>query len=321
MINNTLISVIIPVYNVEPYLHKCINSVLNQTFQNFELILVDDGSTDNSGIICDEYAHKDERIKVIHQKNAGQSAARNNGFEISKGEYICFLDSDDWFSDNALEIFYNLVKNNNVDMGMIKIVSTSDENIAFYGTNKTIIMPLNDCLNNILKDPSLYSSPCNKIFKRDLINKLKFPEGRVYEDHYIYVDRLCQVKEIGYSLNACLFYRQRFDSTTHDQFSPKKLQYLEALEQVNQKLLSLNRKDLYYKHSNKLLNCYMDYCIKLKDSNIKEQDYYIKEIKIKAKKLFKKIPFYQWKSYVIKRFFIFILSLNLYKKLIFKDDK
>ena len=136
MYNKLLISVIIPVYNVEIYIKKCIDSVLNQTFQNFEIILIDDGSTDNSGRICNEYVLKDNRIKVIHQNNAGLSAARNKGIDVSSGNYICFLDSDDWYSNNALEEFINLVINYNADISIIDIFNTIDDNAIYSPKNQ-----------------------------------------------------------------------------------------------------------------------------------------------------------------------------------------
>lgn len=112
----TLISVIIPVYNVELYLRKCIDSVLSQTLRQIEVIIVDDGSPDGSPAICDEYARKDERVKVIHKKNEGAGIARNSGIEVATGEYITFLDSDDYLSDNTLEVLYTYAKNNNLDI-------------------------------------------------------------------------------------------------------------------------------------------------------------------------------------------------------------
>ena len=313
MTKESLISVIIPVYNVGPYLHKCINSVLNQTFQNFELILVDDGSTDNSGIICDEYALMDKRIKVIHQKNAGQSAARNNGFEISRGEYICFLDSDDWFSNNALEIFINTIKNYDVEIVMIKLLETYSENIEYKAKDNLKLLTSNECINSLLNDQYYLNNPCNKIYKRELIQKLKFPVGMIYEDFYIIIDRFLQIKRLAYTEKACLFYRIRNSSTTHCNFSKKSLQYIDSLEHVNNRALEINRKDLWYFYSNQLLGSYMEYSLKLSNSDIPDKAYYIKKYRIKSKKLFKSLPIYKWKFNLIKRFLIFITSFKIFK--------
>lgn len=127
MENQALISVIIPVYNVEEYLHKCIDSVLCQTYKNFEIILVDDGSTDSSGQICDEYVDKDERISAIHQKNSGPSKTRNTGLENATGKYIYFLDSDDYIESNALELLINTAESTDSDLVFFDAHSFSDD--------------------------------------------------------------------------------------------------------------------------------------------------------------------------------------------------
>lgn len=127
MENQALISVIIPVYNVEAYLRECIDSVLNQTYKNFEIILVNDGSTDSSGEICDEYVEKDDRITVIHQKNSGPSKTRNTGLENANGKYIYFLDSDDYIENNALELLVNTAESNDADLVFFDAHSFSDD--------------------------------------------------------------------------------------------------------------------------------------------------------------------------------------------------
>ena len=127
MENQALISVIIPVYNVEEYLHECIDSVLNQTYQNFEIILVDDGSTDSSGTICDEYVDKDDRVSVVHQKNTGPSKTRNIGLENATGKYIYFLDSDDYIEKNTLELLINTAESNDADLVFFDALSFADD--------------------------------------------------------------------------------------------------------------------------------------------------------------------------------------------------
>ena len=127
MENQALISVIIPVYNVEEYLRECVDSVLNQTYQNFEIILIDDGSTDSSGKICDEYAEKDSRISVIHKENGGPSKTRNTGLVNANGKYIYFLDSDDYIENNALEFLVNTAESNNADLVFFDAHSFADD--------------------------------------------------------------------------------------------------------------------------------------------------------------------------------------------------
>lgn len=147
--NNPLITVIIPCYKVEQYLPKCINSVLTQTYTNLEIILVDDGSPDNCGNICDNYAQKDSRIKVIHKTNGGLSDARNKGIDIAHGEYITFIDSDDYVSNDYIEVLYNLLKENNAQMSICLPYCISEMNetiIRINNKNKKIIFNSEEAL-------------------------------------------------------------------------------------------------------------------------------------------------------------------------------
>ena len=176
------ISIIVPVYNVEKYLRKCIDSILNQTFKDFELILVDDGSTDDSGKICDEYSLKDSRIKVIHKENGGQSSARNMGLDVAQGEYIGFVDSDDWIEKDMYEILYRNCKMKDGDIGIIGI------NFVY---NNRVRKGLEYPLQSWKKEESMYKLIehkyfgnyfCSKIFSRKLFKNIRFKEGIIYED-------------------------------------------------------------------------------------------------------------------------------------------
>ena len=180
-----LISVIIPVYKVEDYLEKCINSVINQTYTNLEIILVDDGSTDDSPKICDEYAKKDNRIKVIHKENGGLSDARNKGIEIASGEYIGFVDSDDWILPNMYEVLLrNLIKNN-ADISVCNLIRSKDD-IKDIKNKKIKIKVYNQekYLNKFFK---INSQTCeyyawNKLYKKNIIEKNMYPVGLTSED-------------------------------------------------------------------------------------------------------------------------------------------
>ena len=176
------ISIIVPVYNVEKYLRKCIDSILNQTFRDFELILVDDGSTDSSGKICDEYSLKDSRIKVIHKENGGQSSARNMGLDVAQGEYIGFVDSDDWIEKDMYEILYRNCKMKDGDIGIIGI------NFVY---NNRVRKGLEYPLQSWKKEEGMYKLIehkyfgnyfCSKIFSRKLFKNIRFKEGIIYED-------------------------------------------------------------------------------------------------------------------------------------------
>ena len=180
-----LISIIVPVYNIEEYLPRCVESILKQTYSNLELILVDDGSTDTSGSICDEYAKKDQRIRVIHKKNGGSSSARNEGIKIALGEYLGFVDSDDYIDDQG-----NLMQ---------EICKMPDDIIKYTADEflRELLLHIGDC------------SFCTKLLKRDLFFEKQFPEGVLNEDFHLLVKMLCNGESVV-SLPYCgyhVFYR------------------------------------------------------------------------------------------------------------------
>lgn len=168
-----IISIIVPVYNVEKFLHRCIDSILAQTFADFELLLINDGSKDNSGLICDEYAAKDNRVRVFHKENGGASAARNYGLDNATGKYICFIDSDDWVENNYLETLWPA---ENEDMVVCSITYEGKEKWELSLWDKKYNRAdLRDSLNYIVEHMAV-CSPCCKILRRDTIeeNKIRF---------------------------------------------------------------------------------------------------------------------------------------------------
>lgn len=173
-----MFSIIVPVYNVEKYLDKCLASISEQTFKEFECIVVDDGSPDNSNDIIDRYVNKDQRFKVIHQKNMGISAARNAGLAIAQGDYIAFVDSDDYISNEYLEKFALKIANTDVDVvicGFIEVLKDSQKTVCFEAPSTEVIK------QNILADiwPSY---PWNKCYKKYLFENIRFPVGKIFED-------------------------------------------------------------------------------------------------------------------------------------------
>ena len=198
MENKELISVVVPVYNVEKYLKYSIESIINQTYKNLEIILVDDGSTDSSSIICDEYSKKDSRIKVIHKENGGLADARNVGISNANGMYIGFLDSDDYIHPTFFEKLYNLLKNNNADISECEFIRISiddvDNSIRIVGEKNSklqiqIQSTGSDEALGLLYGPRLapYIKKVvvwNKLYRRELFCNLKFPVGRLHEDEF-----------------------------------------------------------------------------------------------------------------------------------------
>lgn len=228
------ISIIIPIYNVEKYLPQCLESVINQTYQNLEIILINDGSTDSCPQICNDYASRDSRIKVVHQKNGGLSAARNAGLQIATGEFISFVDSDDLLSLDFYHILLNTLLENDADIAecefqkfvnkeKIKYLHNEAENIIQVFEGEKIIKALS-------KGP-LHVMVWNKLYKIKLVSGILFPLNRISEDLFwtykVYGDCTKTVK-----INKELyFYRQRENSIMASRYSVKRLDSLDAYEE------------------------------------------------------------------------------------------
>lgn len=249
------ISIIVPVYNSENYLYKCINSIISQDFKNFELILINDGSTDNSGQICDKYAQQDSRIKVIHKKNNGQASARNIGLQISKGNYISFVDSDDWIDTKMYSELYKLIKIYDADISVCAIEMVKEEivrnNIDEYNYNLSNIEALESlyATNNVLTDWGV----CNKLYRSFLWKDLRFEEGIVYEDVMPNIKCLYNSRNVAYTNKSLYYYRQTENSTTRGVYNIKRLQEVYEKEKVLNFFKELKLKNLSYYAGNELL--------------------------------------------------------------------
>lgn len=236
------ISVIIPVYNVEKYLNKCIDSVLSQTYTNFELILIDDGSTDSSSRICDEYAQKDNRVIVVHKKNGGVSAARNMGLELSKGEYITFVDSDDYVDADFFEVALKEIVENNADVFVSGLTMEYYNNGHIvkeqqYGIERDCIYITKELLEAWAKEefPSIcMCGPWCKLYKSKTIkNKVEFNESMsLGEDTYFNLDVLLGVEKLFFS--KCVFYHYRRENE-NSLFSRLHKNIYEILQSVYEK--------------------------------------------------------------------------------------
>jgi glycosyltransferase involved in cell wall biosynthesis len=229
------ISVIVPVYKVEQYLHQCIDSILAQTFTDFELILIDDGSPDNCGAICDEYTKQDARIKVIHQENGGLSAARNAGIDIAKGEYLTFIDSDDLIKDIYLEKLLLSLTDNDTDISICGMLSfddgtkpqETDEQITDY----PIIMNGRDaCLSVYQMDGKVPIMAWGKLYKTNLFNTIRYPLGMIHEDDATTPKLFYRSPRINIISDKLYFYRSRTDSITSKPFSAKRFDGVRAVQ-------------------------------------------------------------------------------------------
>lgn len=227
------ISIIIPVYNVEKFLKKCIDSVVNQTYRNFEVILIDDGSIDLSGEICDEYAEKYSYIKVFHKKNGGQAAARNYGVTLAKGKYVTFIDSDDFVEKNYLEVLIDIVTENHVDMA---VVQHKDEVVEIESEVKENVMQDIDveimddlkAIETLCYEKKISASPVCKLIPIEIVKKHPFPEGKIYEDLDTIYKYFGETKKIGYKGLKLYHYVYHEGSTVHSEWNSKMYYVMEA---------------------------------------------------------------------------------------------
>lgn len=204
MENEELVSVIVPVYNVEKYLEKCLESIINQTYKNLEIICIDDGSPDNSIDILNRFAEKDNRIKVIKQENKGLGATRNVGINLSKGKYISFIDSDDWIDKHMYEKAVNIFKKNS-EISLVDCSTSLEKNNGKNKIRNLKNLNYNKNLNGIdyfkllVKNNLFSASSCNKIFRLKEIKseKIMFPENRLYEDLLFVFKNLIEAKQVG----------------------------------------------------------------------------------------------------------------------------
>lgn len=227
-----LISIIIPVYKVEKYLEKCIQSVINQTYENLQIILVDDGSPDNCGKICDEYAKKDHRIEVIHKSNGGLSDARNKGLEMAKGEYIGFVDSDDYIEADMYEVLYNLLKQYNADVSICNFYTVSQGKISIKNADNGINEYNRiEILKEILLDKNIQSYAWNKLYKKELFDEIKYPIGKKYEDIGTTFYLLEKCNKVVVTGKSEYYYINRQDSIVNNVTESTITDYIEVIMQ------------------------------------------------------------------------------------------
>lgn len=233
------IGIIVPVYNAERYIRTCIESILNQTFQDFELILINDGSTDESGKICDEYAEKNKRIKVIHSIHKGVSAARNRGLEENRHEYVTFIDADDYVSRRYLGTLYRIMRKNKADL-VISCGKTVNGYKDGKAQNNSIskrkqierVVTKSEAYKYMLTDRQVITSVWGKLYHRGVLQSVQYPEGEIYEDMKV-IDKIIEKSSrIVYTSYAGYFYVQTPKSITRGNPSLKHLELLENEQQL-----------------------------------------------------------------------------------------
>ncbi|MDP4119700.1 MAG: glycosyltransferase [Bacillota bacterium] len=280
---SSLVSIIVPNYNVEELLPRCVDSLLNQTYQNLEIILVDDGSPDRCPEICDEYAKKDSRIKVVHKQNGGLSDARNAGYEYVHGEYVAFIDSDDWVAENFVESLYNAIQREGSDIAdcnVVKVYSEkdilplqSDCDIKTYNTQ--------EALSLLIGDRVFKQHVWNKLYKSSIGLSVLFEKGKYHEDEFWTYQVFAKAKKITKIDSVLYYYLQRESSIMGQTYNLKRLDSIDAkTERV--KFLIKNFPELTVQAK---LNLYHS-CLYIYQMSLKHMN---KEDKIKAKQKLKEI--------------------------------
>ena len=226
------ISIIVPVYNVEAYLERCVESILKQTYTNFELLLVNDGSTDKSGELCDELALRDQRIRVIHKENGGLSAARNTGIDYASSDLIGFIDSDDYIDEDMYETLYRHLRESNADLSMCGHYDVYHQIPEKQVSEiKTWELSSEKAIKMVMEAKILSVTAVNKLYKKELFTQLRFEVGKIAEDAFIMIRLLDQCQKVVATNEKKYYYVHRENSITTQKFSLKFLNVIEAYEQ------------------------------------------------------------------------------------------
>lgn len=247
-----LISVIVPVYKVEPYLDKCISSIANQTYTNMEIILVDDGSPDNCPAMCDAWAEKDNRIRVIHQKNQGGGAARNAGLDFASGGLIAFVDSDDYIAPDMYAHLYELLKAG-ADIAECGYVEVAGDYAVFACGYETRSYTAQEAMAEHIRDRFFRQLIWNKLYRRQMVDGVRFPTSKKIDDEFFTYRVLGNANTLIHSTKVCYAYRQQSESVMHSMPIIKRIQAVEAKTQRHTyiknhfpELTDLSARDLWF---------------------------------------------------------------------------
>ena len=261
IIDNRMVSVIIPAYNVEQYVERCVYSVTKQTYRNLEIILVDDGSTDCTGIICDKLAKEDNRISVIHKTNGGLSDARNAGIDVSRGEYISFVDSDDYIASDMLEHMMNAMCETDISMVVVGFWKQSGDAREYCGPTTERVVSSEEALKDIYIGHEIYPASWNKLYRRALFNNNRFAVGMINEDSEIITKLLMECNRVALVSKPLYIYMIREGSITQSSFSSKDYNgikaYRTAVDVCKKRKKSLLPYARYYETS-RIYNTYIE---------------------------------------------------------------
>jgi hypothetical protein len=229
MVQNERISVIVPVYKVEPYLDRCIQSIVEQTYKNLEIILVDDGSPDNCGAMCDAWAERDRRIKVIHKENGGAGKARNVAMDMATGDFISFIDSDDYIEPHMYAHLMSLTTED-TDIAECALMETESDDAPLDGPEDADVLICNaeEAMAHHIRDRIFRQTPPNKIYRRSTVGDIRFPVGNRIDDEFFTYRVIANCRKLAHSDRKMYAYRQQPGSVMHLSFSMPRLQALDA---------------------------------------------------------------------------------------------
>ena len=225
-----LLTIVVPVYKVEAYLDRCVQSIADQTYRNLEIILVDDGSPDNCGSMCDAWAQKDERIKVIHKENGGLSDARNAGMAVASGEYIGFIDSDDYIAPEMFQLLYDQLCTDGSDIAACGVEMVFEDGTPSRPLTPSGCTVLNrkEAMEAILRESWLKQPVWYKLYRADLIRNIPFPVGKYHEDVFWSWQAVARAEKVSVFDTPCYFYVQRSGSIMGEGYSLRRLDAIEA---------------------------------------------------------------------------------------------
>lgn len=281
MNDQPLITVIIPIYKVEPYLHRCVDSVMHQTYQNQEIILVDDGSPDRCGEICDEYAGIDSRIRVIHKANGGLADARNAALPEAGGAYICFIDSDDWVTPYYVEHLYDALVKDAADMSSSWFENVLEPANISEPVSEIVdysCLDSEDYLRKMLYQDGVETSAWGKLYRADIIKELRYPVGKLYEDIPVTYAATKRCRKIALVGNVDYYYFQRTDGIQNAAFNPCKMDGVTHCGQM-MKEIRADYPDLYQAAKCRYLSTVFNIIFQIRDTNNQERNDLWMEIK------------------------------------------
>ncbi|MFR3697762.1 MAG: glycosyltransferase family 2 protein [Coprococcus sp.] len=228
------VSIIVPVYKVEKFLERCVESIIKQTYQNIEIILIDDESPDECPKMCDQYEIKDNRIKVIHKKNGGLSDARNAGLDIASGEYIAFVDSDDWIESDFIETLYMNAEREKADISVVgyQLIWEDGRIRRFSRDEEYYVFDRENAIRELLKQQKFQCMVCQKMYRKQIFETIRFPVGKIYEDVAIGLSTFLKAERVVVSGKVKYNYFQRSDSIVNAKFDKRKLFFLECCNKI-----------------------------------------------------------------------------------------